>query len=733
MIKTYGCSPTTLRFQYGVKFAISGILALYCACWLRLDSPGWSLATVTVLMIAQYVGAMAEKAFFRLCGTITGAILGVALAGNFIGNGPLCLTLLFIVLTFLSYMFGGKKAPYAFLLCGYTLVLVMGGSLFVPEKAWDIGISRTMNISLGIIVTLIVSTVLWPRYAQVEFYCLTMTMLHRLEETAQEMENSLYQRSSDLVRLAEIESDHVQNIGLLQKLMLFGARESSAFALRLPSYNIIVDRLSRIHAVSIGLARARHSNSLFAKEIKPEMSALLSATENECALFRESLMNHIPPRQGTLEPACKALMHHIDALRSAKIHFKNEPAEFAAFAGFATGFLDLATHFQAIREELVRLFIGGRYRPVPIAKKKSRFAIDPHRMVPALKGSITVILAIIFCDWIHPPGADLIPVAAWFFIMLPRTYFYGDKDQKVIRYAFFGGLAGILALILFTFLTPWIANYFYINIFVFVSFFLLGWAYFDYLGIFSQLMYALTLAIAGIVNICQYWPPPPHSFQNWYFGIVVGMAFCALVQRLLWPPLPQNEFFSICQCYFAGCRNLLAHSFGGSKLTPDPAILQTAWNTDQWVDALPLRACVPQERQRLHEFLSQMRSTGYQLAMLKDAERQEATNVCLSKLSPILVPLKKNLHSDLNECQQAFQNRHAFPLPSPPRPSPTERFHSVYQKVREQALLKPESTPVVMEVLGTLHRLEEAASTAWHCRQLVSHLQLENYAGDVAL
>ncbi len=733
MLKAYGSCSTILRFQYGVKFAIAGILALYCACWLRLDSPAWSIVTVSVLMVAQYVGAMAEKAFFRVCGTLIGALLGIALIGNFLGNGPLFLTLLFVLLTFFNYMSGGKRAPYAFILCSMTMLIVIGGSMFAPEKAWDIGISRTMNISLGIIVTLVVSTVLWPRHARVEFRSLTMTMLHRLEETTSEMKQSLYQRNNNLVRFAEIEATHVKNIELLQKLMLFGARESSAFALRVPSYHIIVDRLSRIHAASMGYTQAGHPDSLFVKQIKPEVNALLSAIEKECELFRESLIKCLPPRSGILEPACKALMHHIDALRSTKIYFKNEAIEFTAFARFTTGFLDSAAHLHAIREELVRLFINSHYQPTSAASKESWFAIDPIHIVIALKGSITAILAVIFCNWIHPPGFEGIPVNAWLFIMLPHNYFYGNTGQQVFRHALWGGLAGIPALILFTLLTPWIANYFYINIFVLFSFFLFGWAYFEYLGIFTQRMYTLILAIAGVVNICQYWPPAPGSFQSWYFGIMISIGFYALVQRLLWPPLPQNEFFNACQQYFSGCLHLLANFFSKSEFATYPTMFQTAWNTDRWVDVLPLRACVPQERQKLHEFLSQMRCTGYQLAMLKDAVHHEETHVFLSKISPLLVPLKETLLLDLSECQQAFQDRSTCPLPSPPRPKPTECFHSVYKKLREQALFKPESTLVVMEVLGMLHRLEGAASAAWNCRQLVSHLQLENYAGDVAV
>ncbi|PWU06585.1 MAG: hypothetical protein C5B47_07350, partial [Verrucomicrobia bacterium] len=496
-----------LRLQYALKFAVAGVLTLYCASWLRLDSLSWSISTVAVLMVAQYVGAMAEKAFFRLLGTVIGALLGISLAGNFLGNGPLFLTLVFLCVTFLSYMAYGNRAPYAFLLSGLTLLLVISGILFAPEKAWQTGISRALNIIVGIIVTLFVNTLLWPRHARLEFHRLVAKMLSRAERALRDVEQSFHMQESNLRQImGEIEASHLKDIELLQTLLRYGARESSAFAARIPTYQIIVDRVNRLYSILIAAAQAPHANSVFAQRMKRELCHLLFAIEQECALFRESLILDSVPQIGALEAACEAFKHRLEILRTAEVHLKNECGEIASFAGFAMGFLEAADHLRVFRQQLVRLFGGSRYQPEILEEKQRGFTLNLNHLISALRASLTAILALIFCDWFHPPGFTLIPEAAWLFIMLPRNYFQGHENQKAIFYTFCITLIGLPVLVLLTFLAPWIANYFYANIFLFVSFFLLGIIYFEHVGLFTQRMYAVTLAVAGAVNLCQYWP-----------------------------------------------------------------------------------------------------------------------------------------------------------------------------------------------------------------------------------
>ncbi len=69
-------------FRYGIKFGVAGVLAVAMALVIQLPMPTWALFTVFVLMIAQYVGAIAEKSIFRVIGTVIGALLGYVLTAR---------------------------------------------------------------------------------------------------------------------------------------------------------------------------------------------------------------------------------------------------------------------------------------------------------------------------------------------------------------------------------------------------------------------------------------------------------------------------------------------------------------------------------------------------------------------------------------------------------------------------------------------------------------------------
>ncbi len=69
-------------FRYGLKFGLAGVIAVFIALFIQLEEPTWALFTVFVLMIAQYVGAIAEKSVFRIIGTIIGAIFGYVLTAS---------------------------------------------------------------------------------------------------------------------------------------------------------------------------------------------------------------------------------------------------------------------------------------------------------------------------------------------------------------------------------------------------------------------------------------------------------------------------------------------------------------------------------------------------------------------------------------------------------------------------------------------------------------------------
>src|SRR6202048_2508997 len=161
-----------LRVQYGIKVGLAGLLALFCTQVLRLPHDNWAILTVLVLMSAQFVGSITVKAIMRVIGTIAGALVGIWLVGDYTSTPAIFLPVLFLVVALASYQFGqlgARQVPYAYFLLGLTTLTVATAGVTDPAQAWQTGLDRTEEIFIGIISSLLVSSLVWPRYAREEF------------------------------------------------------------------------------------------------------------------------------------------------------------------------------------------------------------------------------------------------------------------------------------------------------------------------------------------------------------------------------------------------------------------------------------------------------------------------------------------------------------------------------------------------------------------------------------
>src|ERR1700758_2088323 len=95
-----------LRIQYGIKVGVAGLLALFCAQVLRLQSDNWAVLTVPVLMTQQHVGAFAFRAIMRVTGTIAGALVGIWLVSDYTSTPAIFLPAFFFVMAFAGYKYG---------------------------------------------------------------------------------------------------------------------------------------------------------------------------------------------------------------------------------------------------------------------------------------------------------------------------------------------------------------------------------------------------------------------------------------------------------------------------------------------------------------------------------------------------------------------------------------------------------------------------------------------------
>jgi uncharacterized membrane protein YccC len=141
---------------FGLRLWASVCLALYVAFWLELDDASWA-GTSAALVCQPLLGASLRKGWFRMIGTLVGAVAIVALTACFPQNrvgflvglavwGAACA----LVATLL-----GNFASYAAALAGYTAAIIasdeLGATGGANGEAFTLAITRVSEIWIGIV------------------------------------------------------------------------------------------------------------------------------------------------------------------------------------------------------------------------------------------------------------------------------------------------------------------------------------------------------------------------------------------------------------------------------------------------------------------------------------------------------------------------------------------------------------------------------------------------------
>jgi uncharacterized membrane protein YccC len=149
---------------FALKTFAASMLALVIALAMDLPRPYWAMATVYITS-QPLAGATSSKAFFRVMGTLIGAVMTVVLVPNLI-DAPelLCLAIaLWVGLCLYLSLLDGTPRSYVFMLAGYTVALIGFPSVSEPGAIFDTAVARLEEISLGIICASLVSTIVFPR------------------------------------------------------------------------------------------------------------------------------------------------------------------------------------------------------------------------------------------------------------------------------------------------------------------------------------------------------------------------------------------------------------------------------------------------------------------------------------------------------------------------------------------------------------------------------------------
>ncbi|GAB7529718.1 FUSC family protein [Pseudomonas sp. 3A(2025)] len=156
--------PPGRDWVHGVRTFAASMLALYIALVMELPRPYWAMATVYIVA-SPFVGPTSSKAVYRALGTLAGACAAVLLVPIFVQT-PFLLAVVVALWTgtllFLSLHLRTANS-YALMLAGYTMPMIALPAVDNPQAVFEIAVSRTEEIFLGITCAAVVGAMFWPR------------------------------------------------------------------------------------------------------------------------------------------------------------------------------------------------------------------------------------------------------------------------------------------------------------------------------------------------------------------------------------------------------------------------------------------------------------------------------------------------------------------------------------------------------------------------------------------
>jgi uncharacterized membrane protein YccC len=155
------------KWIFSAKAFAAAMLALFVALWLDFEQPGWSVTTVYVVS-QPLSGMVLSKATYRALGTVAGATASLVFVGLFAQTYELFLPALALWIgagAFVTAYFRDTPQAYIGTLAGFTAAVIGLPAALAPETAFDLAVSRTEEILLGIGCGTLIHHVVAPRTA----------------------------------------------------------------------------------------------------------------------------------------------------------------------------------------------------------------------------------------------------------------------------------------------------------------------------------------------------------------------------------------------------------------------------------------------------------------------------------------------------------------------------------------------------------------------------------------
>lgn len=725
LIRRIGLALNPAAAALGLQMALAGMAAFFFAQVLRLQYPSWSVFTVIVLLLARYVGAVEEKAFLRLIGTILGGVLGYLATGAWQQSPLLYLTATFIIVTVSVAFFGQSRAPYAFFLTGLTFIVIASNSMDHPQVSWAYALARIEEVLLGIVVSMVVQTTVFPSYANRDFRRTVGTALDELSAATPRAAARFGGEHSGLTAALR---DFPRLASQMRTLLRFGARESAGFRHEIGRHGRTVDLFARAASILRSVEPLRPAPEPYRSRLGADVDragALLSAGWEE--------LRHA----GKLGGETKAELDRVARrIGHTLVDLRTDPQGRQLGAEEMAGVSGLLLALQELQQTLLGLDALWQADDSK-APREEQLALAPPRpdgfwLRHGIRAGLATVTALVIENWLSPPGGSFMVLCAFNFAALNALSPEGSGDRGTFDYIVLFTIvlaAGTVALIAGT---PLMASYAVFNIFVATWLFLFGYWAHDRSGITVPLQVSF-LVLVSIIGLNAQEPVPFQKIAGTFFGLVNGFVIASVYQRLLWPVLPQRQLQRSVASYLRTVADCLPGGFAQLPVWQRTKLALTPSQGRVYLKAMAGPTCPADERLRLEEYLLTLQQLVGEVSLSAGRLLPDCPPALADEITPSVEGLRSMIKSGLRELADAF----AAARPPADRSGEVATALVAWDQtigLIRQRLREENTDPAAgMRIMGLASRYRTSMVLLARAFREAGKLKLSDYLGDVAL
>lgn len=486
------------HLQEAFKFALALGLSYLVALWMDWEHPMWAGFSVVTCSLAT-TGASLQRGILRLLGTITGCGLGLLLVAFFSQN-PLgaYLAVLFLVVVCTTGMIL-TRYWYAWLVAAFVAVLVMASSYPQWDLSFEVAVERTSETALGILVYMIVSALLWPRYTGIALEKSVGEIVKELDDlyeiarrelSGEKLGAAFHERRDALVNLV-VELDETLPAALLDTPSVRGRREQ---------WRLLQTELRTfLRALLVWRESFRHVRELPAPDRGPASKKIQEDVAERLAEIRRT-WRESPHARDTRLPPSQSADHGPEQPGSEQPKSSLVPGmnllQQAALAGF-TQQLDAMTRSSTKLLATTQVLVGIEppstlAEPTQIESRYWLPIIDRDTLLRVARPALAWTFG--FLLWIYIEGLPGAQNMLVFLVALSMAFsFLNTSDPMVLGKPY--AIGTIMAVPVYLFVLPNLTTSY--GLFVVIVLYALPWGYIGSRGAFFAKVFGLLPLMIG--------------------------------------------------------------------------------------------------------------------------------------------------------------------------------------------------------------------------------------------